>query len=123
MPSPSDVVGWLSFLQDCKRYGNLHLGKECFDTVATKDGGHTAAYVLMSNLYSEVDSQPGFERVDELRRFANVWKKVGKASIELNNQLHNFTVGDIECQDINLQSKLNRVMMDLRRAGYVPHVK
>lgn len=35
MPSQSDTVGWMSFLRNCQRYGNIKLARGCFDHVVS----------------------------------------------------------------------------------------
>ncbi|KAJ7565675.1 hypothetical protein O6H91_02G070400 [Diphasiastrum complanatum] len=52
MPSQPDAVVWLSLLGACYTHGNVELGRHCFESVLKYDPKNSAAYVLMSNIYS-----------------------------------------------------------------------
>jgi hypothetical protein len=52
-----DLNVWLSLLGACRVHGNLELAEEVFSRAIGLQPGEEAAYVLMSNVYADSDSQ------------------------------------------------------------------
>lgn len=51
MPSQPDLVVWDMVLGACQKWGNAELGRQAFDYVVGLDENHSAAYILLSNIY------------------------------------------------------------------------
>ena len=51
MPFHLNLVGWKSLLRHCKTFGNVELGRECFDNIIALDVGNSFAYALMVDIY------------------------------------------------------------------------
>lgn len=123
IPMAFNSVGWTSLLGSCRKYGNADVGLRCFDRVVAMDSGKAAAYVLMSNIYAHAGLQEDAEKVEDLRRCANAWKKPGKAYIEIDNEVHGFTVGDRTHPQIGeIYAKLKTLSTQMRQEGYVPRL-
>lgn len=93
-PFQSNIVGWKSLLFNCRKKGDVELGERCFCHVTSLDSKDPASYVLMSNIYANAGMWENAGRVEELKKQARVWKKPGKAFIEIGNKVHDFVVGD-----------------------------
>lgn len=60
--------------------------------------------------------------MQDIRNDIHAWKKPGKAYIEVDLKMHDFTVGDKshpESESINL--KLRNLYLQAKHQGYVPH--
>lgn len=120
MPIPPDEIGWTSLLTACRTYGNVELGRQCFDQVTRLDST-AAGYVLMSNIYAYAHLWENAYKMRELQTYACAWKKPGRAWIELSTKIQEFTVGDIshpESDQIHVSMK--RLTRLIKAEGYVP---
>lgn len=123
IPFAANRVGWTSLLDSCRKHGNVHVGRRCFDQIMRVDRGHAAAYVHLANIYSHAGMWEDLEKVKDLRRHANVWKKPAKAVIEIGNQVHAFVVGDkTHSQSDAIYAKLKTLGNEMRKEGYSPQV-
>lgn len=115
---PSNVVGWTSLLSSCRKHGNVEIGQRCFERVVTLDEIGTGAYALMSGVYIKAGLWKDAERLEELRKCANMWKKPARAYIEVENKVHEFTVGDDKHSHINeIHTKLRLLSLQMRKDG------
>ncbi|MCO5610815.1 hypothetical protein L7F22_065056 [Adiantum nelumboides] len=118
----SSFVGWLTLLSHCKAHSRVAMGRRCFDHIVTLDSGHASAYVLMSEIYDAAGMYDDAEKIRKMRDCGQAWKKPGQASIEINQKLHTFVVGDkSHSQMPDIHSKLNSVNCSLIDGGHVPH--
>ncbi|KAI5075896.1 hypothetical protein GOP47_0009972 [Adiantum capillus-veneris] len=123
MPGDPDLIGWLTLLSACKSHGNVGLGKHCFEQAAQQAPDFAAGYALMSDLYADAGMWEDVHGLVEQRKSIGAWKKPGQAVIEVNNNLHSFTVGDFERPDgINLHACLDKFNRVMKREGYIPQV-
>lgn len=120
-PSLSDNLGWRSLLSHCQTHGDVKIAKSCFDHLVAVNGGGAASYTLMSNIYAHAGMEEDADRIENLRNIANVWKKPAEASIELDNKLHDFFVGDrSHPQSENIYAKFDRLLTMMKKEGYMP---
>jgi pentatricopeptide repeat protein len=49
--SQCSIMGWMSLLTACRGYGNVQLGRQCFDKLVLLNPGIGAMYILMLNIY------------------------------------------------------------------------
>lgn len=61
MPFQPNLVTWHTFIGACQRYGNVDLGKRAFEFATSLSEKHAGAYVFMSNIYVDVDSEEPHE--------------------------------------------------------------
>ena len=57
MPFPGDFSMWCTLLGACHKYGERELGRQAFKHALRLDGNHAAMFILMSNIYADVDEQ------------------------------------------------------------------
>eukprot|EP00250_Pteridium_aquilinum_P008230 c17787_g1_i1 orf=1546-5700(-) len=105
LPYRADIVAWTSLLGSCKIHKNLTTGQQCFDYLKNKGA---TGYVLMSSIFAQLGMQADSENVELIRRHEKMWKKPGKASIEIHNHVHEFAVGD------NTHSQTNEIHAKLK---------
>lgn len=121
IPFPPDAAGWTSLLSACKTHACVDLGRQCFNRMVTMGYGNAAGYVLMSNLYIQAGMWEDAEKLEELRRCANAWKKPAKAFIEVDNVVHDFLVGDKSHPQMDdIYAKLKTLSLQMRDEGYKP---
>lgn len=121
MPFQPNIVGWIVLLGHCRTHSNVELGKRCFDHVVSIDHNNAACYVLMSNIYTHAGLSKDAYKVEELRKRANAWKKPAKAFIEIENMIHEFTVGDkSHPQSEDIYSMVERFTVQVKDEGYLP---
>lgn len=122
VPFRPDIVGWTSLLGSCSTQGNVKVGRRCFDRILM-EGGCSSAYLLMSNIYTHAGMWEDAEKIEEMRIRANAWKKPAKAFIEIENQVHAFTVGDSSHpQSDDIYAKLKILHVQMKEQGYRPRV-
>lgn len=88
MPNLPDATVWLVLLTACKTYGNVNLGRECFNQLRGLNLNVAAGYVLMSNIYADSHMPEDFHKLKELKIFTGVLKKPDMAWIEVDNSVH-----------------------------------
>lgn len=123
IPFIPDATGWTSLLSASKTHSSVQVGRRCFDYMVASSNANAGAYVLMSSIYSLAGMQEDAKRVEELRRYANAWKKPAKAFIEIDNQVHDFVAGDkSHPQWHGISARLKTLSMQMRNEGYKPRV-
>lgn len=121
MPFLPNIVGWISLLTNCRIYGNLDLGRQCFDYIIDIDSRNATGFVHMSNIYNCGGMREYADKVEEYRQSANAWKKPGKAVIEVDNKFHDFLVGGKNHSQIDsIYAKLSNLNLHMKEAGYMP---
>lgn len=120
MPLRSGTVGWTCLLGSCRTHGIVELAKRCFDYVVTMNSGNGAGYLFMSTIYAHACMSEHADRVKELRKQANAWKKPAKAFIEVDNQVHGFIVADkTHPHSQQIYQKLKALSMKMREEGHI----
>ncbi|KAH7294774.1 hypothetical protein KP509_27G018200 [Ceratopteris richardii] len=121
MPIPPDTVAWFSLLSACRIHRNVNLGLNCFHKVMRLDPGMGVAYVTMSSIYAEAGMWESKYWIDEKRRQIDAWKIPGRAWIEVNREVHEFTVGDRTHPLTNkIYATLRRLAIVCKEEGHVP---
>ncbi|MCO5557680.1 hypothetical protein L7F22_011250 [Adiantum nelumboides] len=117
-----NVVGWKALLTACRRHGNVLLGRRCFEQVVKCEPGNASGFALMSSTYTHIGLWEESTRLEVARRHANAWKVPAKACIEVENEIHSFTVGDTTHPfNEKIQLKLKSITASLLEEGYPPH--
>lgn len=121
MPFQVNDVGWMSLLSHCRTHGNVEVGRRCFEQWVVLDRRNAAGYILMSNIYIHAGMWQEAEKVENMRKGANAWKKPGKAFIEVENEVHNFSVAvDVQPQSNHIHAKIKRLIARMKEVGYLP---
>ncbi|KAH7425939.1 hypothetical protein KP509_11G078400 [Ceratopteris richardii] len=124
LPWSSKPVGWMSLLGSCKKHRSVELARRCFANLMEMREKSSSSYVLLSNIFEEAGMENAVEDVVRSRKHADAWKQPAKSYIEVDNQIHEFIVGDTshpKCEEI--YSKLRTLHSELKNEeGYEPHV-
>lgn len=123
MPIPPDNIVWRSLLTGCKIYSNVELGRRCFDRLRTLDSNDAAAHTLMSDIFEAAHMWEDADKIQELRVCASTSKKLGRAWIEVTNEVHEFIVGDkLALRNDEISSKYKGLTRKTKQQGYLPQV-
>ncbi|CAN6458407.1 unnamed protein product [Victoria cruziana] len=119
MPMIPNGVTLGSLLRACRGSRNNLLKEKIIKKMMDLDPSDGANYVLLSNLYAAANRWADVEVIRELMRERGVRKTPGCSSIELNNVVHEFVVGDSSHPQFERISKfLDEVSKKLRLLGY-----
>ena len=123
MPFGQELSGWMSLLTSCKTYGNVDIGRQCFNEIVHIDPDAAAGYMLMSDIYANAQMWEEYREMQDLRKGRCVWKKPGKARIVVDNQNIDFVVGQKGFADYtDISIYLDRLSSMIKQEGYVPCV-
>ncbi|KAL0928746.1 hypothetical protein M5K25_000665 [Dendrobium thyrsiflorum] len=121
MPYKPNALVWRMLLSACRIHGDLERGKKSMEKILTLEPDDSAAFVLLSNLYTDLGFHEGAMKIRKLMREKGIKKEPGKSWIEVNNRVYEFMAGDIShSQTEEIYSKLKQLLKPLRDEGYVP---
>ncbi|KAK9073080.1 hypothetical protein SSX86_007402 [Deinandra increscens subsp. villosa] len=113
MPMQPDAVIWASLLGGCKVHGNIELGKYVAEKLIEIDAKNSGPYVLLSNMYAEMENWGEVKRVRKLMKQRGVIKQPGCSWIEVEGKVHVFMVKD------RRQAKKKEIYLVLRTLSKV----
>lgn len=90
---PGDHV-WNALLGVCRIHGNIELGREAAEHLIELDPKSSAAYVLLSSIYAALGKWELVEKIRQLMDERHVKKERAVSWIEIDNEIHAFTVSD-----------------------------
>lgn len=121
LPFKSNITGWTSLLTHCRVHNKVELGRRCLDRVTAIDETYASGYVLMCNIYADAGMWEEVEALKRQRILARAWKKPGKSFIEVDNQVHLFSVGDkTHPRIMDVYKKLRRLAAEMKVDGCLP---
>ena len=68
MPIQADTTCWVSLLSSCQTYGEIDLGKRCYNQLLEIDPEYASSYILMYKIYADQDIWDHITKVQELRK-------------------------------------------------------
>lgn len=89
-----DGAVWGALLGGCKIHKNVQLGEIAFERVIELEPNNVGYYVLLSNLYTDVNDFEGVARVRAMMRKRGLRKEPGCSYVEHKKKVHVFLVGD-----------------------------
>ncbi|XP_008791057.2 putative pentatricopeptide repeat-containing protein At5g13230, mitochondrial [Phoenix dactylifera] len=117
---PSPMV-WRALLGACLVHKNVKLGRICAQRVLEMEPQDKTTYVLLSNLYAAGGSWDDVALIRKSMRSKGVKKEPGLSWIEIQGEIHSFSVGDASHQDMRvINAMLEWLQMKTKKAGYVP---
>lgn len=121
MNMPTDHVMLAALLSACKIHGNLELGERIAEMLEQCGNADSGTYVLLSNVYASSGRWKEAAQVRAGITEAGTPKEPGCSLIEVDNEIHEFLLGDIRHpQKENIYIKLEELNHVLRREGYSP---
>lgn len=95
MPIEPDHIMLGALLSACKIHGNMELGEKIAKRILESENSDSGTYVLLSNIYASSGKWKESTKVRESMRESGIEKEPGCSTIEVDNQIHEFLVGDI----------------------------
>lgn len=117
--SPSQEM-WGSLFTSCKTYGELDLGRRCFEELVRMKPEVAAWYAIMADMYTDAGRFDDAYEIELMRKHAGAKKKPACASIEVSNEVHKFIVGENQSDEIS--TMLKSLNLRMKGAGHVPHI-
>ncbi|KAE8668313.1 Pentatricopeptide repeat-containing protein [Hibiscus syriacus] len=94
MPCKPDCHVWNALLGVSRIHGNIELGRKAAEQLIELQPQSSAAYVLLSSIYSALRKWESVEKVRHLMNKRQVQKEVALSWIEHESKVHSFTVSD-----------------------------
>lgn len=124
MTCEPSVDMWMALLGACRVHGNVEIGERIGNRILEMDAGKSAGYVLLSNIYSAAGK---WDRSAEIKRKMvekGVKKDPGCTWIEVDDEMHSFTVDDNRHPQIGeIHRCLEGLTAQMKEAGYVPDTR
>ncbi|GJR97694.1 putative pentatricopeptide repeat-containing protein [Tanacetum coccineum] len=94
MPMKPDGAVWGALLGACKIHKHVDLAEFAFERVVELEPTNIGYYVLLSNLYTEVNNTDGILRMRVMMREKRLKKDPGYSYVDHNGKTHLFVAGD-----------------------------
>nr|XP_010909249.1 putative pentatricopeptide repeat-containing protein At5g59200, chloroplastic [Elaeis guineensis] len=116
-----DHVIWGALLGACKIHGNLTLGEKVAGILIESEAADSGTYVLLSNVYASFGKWEKAVSARGKMKERGIQKEPGCSSIEVDNEIHEFLLGDIRHpQREEIYRKLEELNDVLKLEGYSP---
>uniref|UniRef100_A0ACD5VFF2 Uncharacterized protein n=1 Tax=Avena sativa TaxID=4498 RepID=A0ACD5VFF2_AVESA len=123
MPMRPNCAIWGTLLAACRVHGNSEIGELAAENLLELDPENSTAHILLSNLYAKSNRWEDVRRLRQVIMEKGIKKEPGCSLIEMNGTIHEFVAGDrSHPMSREIYSKLDKVLTDLKNAGYVPDV-
>ncbi|KAJ4730366.1 Pentatricopeptide repeat-containing protein [Melia azedarach] len=110
-----------ALLSACKIHGKLELGEKIAERLLDCGDADSGTYVLLSNAYASSGKWKEAVQLRAKMKEAGIQKEPGCSSIEVNNEIHEFILGDIRHpRREEIYKKLEHLNQILRLEGYSP---
>ncbi|KAI4300469.1 hypothetical protein L6164_033845 [Bauhinia variegata] len=124
MPYEPNAFGWCSFLGACKIHGDKERGKLAAEKLMKLEPENSGAHVLLSNIYAKERQWEDVRSLRKMIRDGNMKKLPGYSWVEIGNKIHIFGAEDCSHpQQKEIYEKLDSLLDEIKRAGYVPQTK
>ncbi|KAL6903481.1 hypothetical protein ACP4OV_004294 [Aristida adscensionis] len=123
MPFEPDIVMWKTLLAASKIHNDVEMGKRAAEGILNIDPSHSAAYVLLCNIYAASGNWDEFAKLKKAMRSSGVRKSPGKSWIKLKGELKVFIVEDrSHPESEEMYTMLELVGIEMIKAGYIPEL-
>lgn len=122
MPMKPNAVVWGALLGGCRVHRNIDLAEEAIRHLHQLDPLNDGYYVVLSNIYAEMELWEEVARVRRLMKNQGVKKTPGWSSISIDGVIHEFVAGDEthpQAQDIF--KRWEKLLGEMKLKGYVPN--
>ncbi|KAJ8899425.1 hypothetical protein K2173_018399 [Erythroxylum novogranatense] len=116
-----DHIMLSSLLNACKINGNLNLATQVAENLMACGDADSGNYVLLASAYSSLGKWEEAAQVRAKMKEYGIEKEPGCSSIEVNNEIHEFLLGDMRHpQKEQIYLKLKEMNKVLTSEGYSP---
>ncbi|GMN50185.1 hypothetical protein TIFTF001_019345 [Ficus carica] len=122
MKTAPDHIMLGALLSACKIHGNLELGEQIARSLLDCGKADSGTYVLLSNVYASSGRWKEAAKVRAEMKEGGIQKEPGCSLIEVNNEIHEFLLGDIRHpHKEEIYKKLKELEKRLKlKEGYSP---
>lgn len=121
MKMAPDHVMLGALLSASKIHGNLGLGEQVARILMNHELVDSGTYVLLSNVYASSGKWKKAAQIRAKMKEVGIQKEPGCSSIEVNNEIHEFLLGDLRHpQKERIYKKLEELNQILQEAGHTP---
>ncbi|KAJ0988750.1 hypothetical protein J5N97_007106 [Dioscorea zingiberensis] len=121
IPSEPSLMVWRALLGSCLVHKNAELGQMCAERVLEIEPQDESTYILLSNLYARTGQWDNVALIRKSMRGRGVKKEAGLSWIEIQGEVHSFSVGDKSHPDLRLiNAMLEWLHIKIKKMGYVP---
>ncbi|GJN05651.1 hypothetical protein PR202_ga23300 [Eleusine coracana subsp. coracana] len=124
MPMRPNTTIWGTLLAACRVHCNTEIGELAAERLLELDPQNSMAFALLSNMYAKSNRWEDVRRLRHAIMEKGIKKEPGCSLIEMDGMIHEFVAGDrSHPMSKEIYSKLDRVLADLKNAGYVEEEK
>ena len=121
MECEPDAVTWRTLLGACRVHRNVDLAIYAAKQILKLDPEDAGTYILLSNIYANSQRWADVAEVRKSMRAMGVRKEPGCSWVEVNKQIHAFTMGDNSHPQMDaINRHLSQFIQRLMEVGYVP---
>ncbi|KAI4352523.1 hypothetical protein L6164_006764 [Bauhinia variegata] len=121
MPMKPNAIILGSLLGACQKHNAVEVARAVSDYLFRSETSDPGNLSLLSNIYAQAGHWGGVADVRLQMKSTRGQKPPGASSIELDQEMHHFTVFDTSHpKSDDIYGMIDRVVQDLRQAGYVP---
>ncbi|KAK9107378.1 hypothetical protein Syun_023389 [Stephania yunnanensis] len=123
MPMEPNAIIWGTLLGACRMHYNVELAEEVVDRLIKLEPSNAGNYAILCTIYAAAGHWEDFAKVRLRMKSASVSKQAGASLIELDDEVHAFTVADrSHPHSSRIYSMMDRLGKHLKQVGYVPNV-
>ncbi|KAH7440185.1 hypothetical protein KP509_04G095300 [Ceratopteris richardii] len=111
---------WAALLSACKNYGEEELGNRSFEQLMIGNPYIPAWYVLMADTFAGSGNWNAASRLEELRKHSEIFKEPASALIEIEGQIHKFTVRNSPSKEVS--DMVRSMNSRLKKEGHLPNL-
>ncbi|KAK6127735.1 hypothetical protein DH2020_038511 [Rehmannia glutinosa] len=124
MPFEPDAATWGALLGASRIHGNTLLGEKAAEMIFALEPWNSGMYVLLSNLYASSGRWVDVRKMRSKMRDTGVNKVPGYSWVEVQNNIHTFSVGDSNhAESDGIYAFLEELDLRMKRDGYVSATK
>uniref|UniRef100_A0A1D1Y4J7 Pentatricopeptide repeat-containing protein At3g29230 n=1 Tax=Anthurium amnicola TaxID=1678845 RepID=A0A1D1Y4J7_9ARAE len=121
MPFEPNAIIWGTLLSACRIHNNIGLAEQVVEQLIRLEPSDAGNFAILSNIYAAAGRWDVMAKVRAQMKGIGVQKPSGSSSIEVDDVVHEFTVGDRSHPQSNrILKMLDRLGSHLRIFGYVP---
>ncbi|KAL6518107.1 hypothetical protein OROMI_033808 [Orobanche minor] len=124
MPFEPDAATWGALLGASRIHGNTTLGEKAAKMIFALEPWNTGMYILLSNLYAASGRWVDANKMRSRMRDSGINKVPGYSWVEVQNNIHMFSVGDsTHAESDAIYAFLEEMDTRMKQDGYVSATK
>ncbi|KAL5741321.1 hypothetical protein ACOSP7_028053 [Xanthoceras sorbifolium] len=123
MPVEPNVIIWGTLLGACRMHNAVELAEKVHDHLVKLEPSDPGNYSMLSNIFAAAGDWDSVANVRVKMRSTGVQKPSGASSIEVDNEVHEFTALDkLHPKSEKIYQMIDRLGQDLKQVRSVPEV-